>query len=130
MASLPFELKHPVILPRDGVITHLILDCYHERTQHQGRGQTLNELRANGYWVVGAARLWQTTLSNASLAGDTVGQQKYKEWRIYLPVMLLPLHHSPTAEWIVLDHFTLNKVVRNIRDMVLYSLVYLQEQLM
>ncbi|KAJ8369824.1 hypothetical protein SKAU_G00098520 [Synaphobranchus kaupii] len=55
-ASLPLDLKHPVILPRDGVVTHLILDYCHAKTQHQGRGQTLNELRANGYWIVGGSK--------------------------------------------------------------------------
>lgn len=56
-ASLPLDLKHPVSLPRDGVITRLILGYCHEKTQHQGRGQTLNELRANGYWVVGGSKV-------------------------------------------------------------------------
>ncbi|KAL6479864.1 hypothetical protein MHYP_G00108970 [Metynnis hypsauchen] len=56
-ASLPLELKHPVILPRDTVVTRLILDYCHQKTQHQGRGQTLNELRANGYWVVGGSKV-------------------------------------------------------------------------
>ena len=55
-ASLSCDMKHPVILPRDGVITRLILDYCHEKTQHQCRGQTLNELRANGYWVVGGSK--------------------------------------------------------------------------
>lgn len=49
---LSHNVKHPVILPRDGLITHLILDYCHEKTQHKGRAQTLNELRANGYCVV------------------------------------------------------------------------------
>lgn len=56
-ASLPLDLKHPAILPKDGVVTHLILDHCHEKTQHQGRGQTLNELRANGYWIVGGSKV-------------------------------------------------------------------------
>lgn len=56
-ASLPHDLKHPVILPKDGVITRLILGYCHEKSQHQGRGQTLNELRANGYRVVGGSKI-------------------------------------------------------------------------
>ncbi|KAJ8364861.1 hypothetical protein SKAU_G00136920 [Synaphobranchus kaupii] len=55
-ASSPFEVKHPIILPRDGDITRLILGHGHEKTQHQGRGQTLNEVRANGYWIIGGSR--------------------------------------------------------------------------
>ena len=56
-ASLPLDLKHPVILPRDGVITRLILDHCHGNTQHQGRGLTLNEVRANGYWIVSGSKV-------------------------------------------------------------------------
>ncbi|XP_049318702.1 uncharacterized protein LOC125780534 [Astyanax mexicanus] len=56
-ASLPLDLKHPVILPKDGEVTRLIVDYCHEKTQHQGRGQTLNELRANGYWVLSGSKV-------------------------------------------------------------------------
>lgn len=56
-SSLPHDLKHPVILPKDGVSTRLILGYCHEKSQHQGRGQTLNELRANGYWVVSGSKI-------------------------------------------------------------------------
>lgn len=27
-----------------------------KKTQHQGRGQTLSELRANGYWIIGGSK--------------------------------------------------------------------------
>ncbi|XP_063740237.1 uncharacterized protein LOC134864868 [Eleginops maclovinus] len=57
MSSASLELKHPVILPREGIVTQLILDHCHKKTQHQGRGQTLNELRANGYWILGASKI-------------------------------------------------------------------------
>lgn len=56
-ASASIELRHPVIFPKDGVITHLILAHYHQRIQHQGRGQTLNELRVNGFWIIGGSKV-------------------------------------------------------------------------
>ncbi len=55
-ASIPLDLRHPIILPKDGVVTRLILAHHHEKTQHQGRGQTMNELRANGYWIIGGSK--------------------------------------------------------------------------
>lgn len=55
-SSASLELKHPVILPREGIVTQLILDDCHKRTQHQGRGQTMNELRASGYWIIGGSK--------------------------------------------------------------------------
>ena len=47
------ETKFPVILPRKGHVTGLIIKYYHEKVQHQGRGMSLNEIRANGFWVIG-----------------------------------------------------------------------------
>ena len=52
-ASLPFEIKFPVILPRRSHVTTLIIRYFHEKIKHQGHGMTLNEIRANGYWIVG-----------------------------------------------------------------------------
>ncbi|XP_043211405.1 uncharacterized protein LOC122375894 [Amphibalanus amphitrite] len=52
-STLPKEEVHPVILPRKSHVTELIVRECHERTCHGGRGSTLNELRASGYWVIG-----------------------------------------------------------------------------
>lgn len=54
-ANVPFHIKHPVILPRKGHVTALIIRHYHQRICHQGRGMTLNELRANGFWITGGS---------------------------------------------------------------------------
>lgn len=55
-ATAPLEVRHPAILPKESNVTRLVLAHHHERSQHQGRGQTLNELRAHGYWVVGGSK--------------------------------------------------------------------------
>ncbi|XP_014677998.1 PREDICTED: uncharacterized protein LOC106817811 [Priapulus caudatus] len=55
-ASLPDEVKHPAVLPKDSHVTRLIIGYCHERIQHQGRGMTLNEIRRNGYWIVGGSK--------------------------------------------------------------------------
>ena len=39
-SSAPYEVKHPVILPRKGHVTTLILCHYHKSVQHQGRDIT------------------------------------------------------------------------------------------
>ena len=52
-ASLPFEVKFPVILPRRSHVTTLIIRYFHEKIKHQEQGMTLNEIRGNGYWIVG-----------------------------------------------------------------------------
>ena len=55
-ASLPAPLKHPVIIPKNHPITKAIIAHYHEKVQHQGKGLTINEIRSNGYWIVGINR--------------------------------------------------------------------------
>ena len=56
-SSLPDEYTHPAILPKSSHVTELILQYYHNKVNHQGRGITINELRANGFWVLGASAL-------------------------------------------------------------------------
>ncbi|XP_057678097.1 uncharacterized protein LOC130907254 [Corythoichthys intestinalis] len=63
-SSASFELRHPVILPKDGIVTKLILDHCHKKTQHQGRGQTLNALRSNGYWISSASKVVANYIKN------------------------------------------------------------------
>ena len=43
-------VKHPVILGKQG--SQRIIEWYHKSVQHQGRTSTVNELRANGFWVL------------------------------------------------------------------------------
>ena len=47
------EIKFPVIIPRKGHVTDLIIKYFHEKVQHQGRGMSLNEIRSNEFWVIG-----------------------------------------------------------------------------
>ena len=47
------EIKFPVIIPRKGHVTYLIIKHFHEKVQHQGRRMSLNEIRSNRFWVIG-----------------------------------------------------------------------------
>ena len=54
--TLPYEVKHPVLLPRRSHITTALLLHVHGKTAHQGRGITTSALRNQGYWVIGASK--------------------------------------------------------------------------
>ena len=52
-ASVSQDVKHPIVLPGQGHVGKLLARHYHERALHQGKGITLNEIRAFGYWIIG-----------------------------------------------------------------------------
>ena len=43
---------HPIILPRSGKVTELLISWCHQKNAHSGRNMTLNEIRSSGYWVM------------------------------------------------------------------------------
>ena len=52
-ANLPTDQLHPVVLPRDGHITRLVVEHCHKGVHHAGRGMTIAEIRSAGFWIVG-----------------------------------------------------------------------------
>ena len=54
-ATVPRDVKFPIILPRSSHVTELIIRHYHEKVAHQGRGIMLNEIRSNGIWIIGGS---------------------------------------------------------------------------
>lgn len=58
------DTKFPVILPRKGHVTSLIIKYFYEKAQHQGRGMSLNEIRANGFWVIGGTSAVASKIAN------------------------------------------------------------------
>ena len=49
-------IKYPAILPKGSNLTRLLISHFHSKVQHQGRGMTFNEVRANGYWIIGGVK--------------------------------------------------------------------------
>ena len=78
-ANLSDSLKNPVILPKTGHITELVLRHAHEKTHHSGRGLTLNELRSSGYWIINgnaAVRHFISRCVTCRHLRGTFGEQK------------------------------------------------------
>ena len=61
-ASIPDKVKHPIILPRDSHVSKLLVEYLHDRSKHQGRGITLNEVRSTGYWIIGGSKMIQSLI--------------------------------------------------------------------
>ena len=79
LANLDSASKHPVILPKVSHITDLIICHHHKRTNHQGRGITLNEIRSCGYWIIGGSSLVSKHIARCvtcrKVRGSTQGQK-------------------------------------------------------
>ncbi|CAI5670359.1 unnamed protein product [Oreochromis niloticus] len=54
-ADLHPHIKHPAILPSKTHISRLLIEHFHQKVHHQGRGMTMNELRSNGIWLLGCS---------------------------------------------------------------------------
>ena len=54
-ANLTAAAKHPVILPKRGHVTSLIISHCHDSVEHQGCGMTHNRVRSFGFWINGAS---------------------------------------------------------------------------
>ena len=55
--DLPYDVKHPIILPKDHTVTHLIVTSAHEQLGHgSGTEHLLSELRTR-FWIVKGRRI-------------------------------------------------------------------------
>ncbi|XP_063391892.1 uncharacterized protein LOC134677381 isoform X2 [Cydia fagiglandana] len=61
--DLSFDVKHPLLLPRDHRLTTLIIEDYHHRFIHPGL-QTLQNLLAQEFWVLSARRAINSVISS------------------------------------------------------------------
>ncbi|XP_073942509.1 uncharacterized protein [Choristoneura fumiferana] len=61
-ANLPFDAKHPILLPKKCHVTKTIIKHYHEFYMHTGP-RTLQGILCKKYWIVGARCLIRSVLS-------------------------------------------------------------------
>ena len=54
---------HPIVLPKSHNISLMISNLYHANIGHPGRGITLNNIRSNGYWIIGANSMVKRMIS-------------------------------------------------------------------
>ena len=62
-AQIPYEEKHPILLPGRHHISLLLARHFHEKVFHQGRHFTEGSIRAAGYWFTGCRRLVSSLIS-------------------------------------------------------------------
>lgn len=62
-ANLAETLKTPIIVRMVRHFTKLVVNYIHEKMHHSGRGITMNELRACGYWIINGNSVVQRFIS-------------------------------------------------------------------
>ena len=62
-SRMEYKLKHPILLPKNGHITSVIIDFYHRKVGHGGKGMTINEIRSNGFWVINCTAAVKSMIS-------------------------------------------------------------------
>ena len=56
-ADVPYDVKHPIILPKKSHVTDLVTQYYHQQSAHQGRARTHAEIRAAGFWIISGSSI-------------------------------------------------------------------------
>ena len=72
-ATIPFNAKHPILLPADHHLTVLIIRDCHKRVLHNGVRETLAELRTQ-FWIVRGRLVVRKVLSRCTTCKRVEGQ--------------------------------------------------------
>lgn len=59
----PYEVQNPILLGKKHHLTNLIIQEYHQRSQHLSLATTLNEVRLAGYWIPQARQAIKNVIS-------------------------------------------------------------------
>ena len=67
------NLLHPIVLPKDAIISKKILEWCHISTGHSGRGVTLNQLRSSGFWIICGNSVTRSVINKCVICRSLTG---------------------------------------------------------
>ena len=77
--EVPYNQRHPIVLPQKSHVTDIIARHCHEETRHQGRKLTEGAIRSAGFWITGSKRLVSAMIGKCvtckKLRGTTTTQK-------------------------------------------------------
>ncbi|XP_054284768.1 uncharacterized protein LOC129001461 [Macrosteles quadrilineatus] len=101
-ASIEYDTKHPFILPKDSLLSKLIINDAHIRTLHSGTTNTLSKVRQR-FWILGGRPTVKKELSRCVICARYRSEQA-QQLMGQLPHQESPLHvHFYIQELIMLD---------------------------
>lgn len=98
----PSQCIDATILPTIGDVTDLIFRHFHHKGKQQGRGNTTNEIRATGYWIVGATCAVSSIIYHCVPCKNCMVHYKSNVWWNYHVIDWNQLYPSPTVQSIAL----------------------------
>ena len=78
-SKFPDAITNPVIVPKCSKISTRIAEHFHREVKHGGRTSTLNEIRQNGFWLIGSNTIVRSVITHCVPCKATrgkLGQQK------------------------------------------------------
>ena len=73
-SRLDYDSKHPIIIPKSGMVTKSITRWCHKNVAHGGRGASLNSIRSSGYWVINGNSMVRNIISQCITCRRLRGQ--------------------------------------------------------
>ena len=122
-AKLHLGAKYPVILPKSGHITNLVVRHFHEKVGHQDRGITSNEIRDHSFWLVGLSSVVTRLISACITCSCLQGYSQVQKMSDLPEDRVEPAHLSPIVVLTNLDHFTSAKEGKRVK--MLWGYLYL-----
>jgi len=116
-----YGVKHPAILPKNSHLSHLIAAHHHQKTAHQGRNMTINEIRSGGYWIVGCRRVVSSLINKCVTCNKHRGKNRGQKMADLPEERVEP---SPPFTYCGLDCFGPFIVKEGRREMKRYGLIF------
>lgn len=76
LADIPWEEKHPIIVPKKHHVATLLVRHYHEQVAHQGRHLTEGAVRSAGLWLIGGKRLVTNIIQKCVICNKLRGRME------------------------------------------------------
>lgn len=126
-AEIPWEQRHPIIIPKNHHIATLLVQFYHEQVAHQGRHITEGAVRSAGLWILGgkrlASRVIHRCVTRRRLRGE-MEQQKMSDLPANRLTQAPPFTHvglDVFGPWNICVHCTRGGVLQNKRWAVMFT---------
>ena len=120
-ASIDDKAKHPIMLPKKEYLSELVVRQLHERVEHQGWGNTMNEVRSSGYWIIGGKSVVAKLIKKCAICQKlraTVKDQKMAD----LPKERLEA--SPPFTYSAVDYFGPWYIKQGRKEMKRYGVLF------